>query len=157
MSIVSNNRYMYNETWKLQGQGRIDNSNGGIIEGNFRDGVLDGTGKIICANGRSSIEGEFRMGVFYKGTMTCPDGTTMEGEFQNWKLQGWGKINDPDGTIAEGYFDEGLLNGEGKIFDPISRTTKKGTFCQGKLAGPGQVIYEDGREEEVIFGNGEFS
>lgn len=150
-----NGNYSFNENEKLQGQGKITYLDGEVMEGNFFDGVLDGIGKIICANGKSSIEGEFRMGVFQRGKMTCSDGTTMEGDFKNWKLQGWGKVNDPDGTIAEGYFDEGLMNGEGEIFDPISRITKIGTFNQGALTGPGKLIYEDGRQEEVNFGNEE--
>ncbi|MDR0936884.1 MAG: hypothetical protein LBM98_09405 [Oscillospiraceae bacterium] len=76
-----------------------------------------------------------------KGTITYPDGTILEGEFEeDWtydeggaeRLNGEGKIIKANGDIYEGEFDNQRLNGYGKITYADGRIVE-GEFDDGDL------------------------
>ena len=43
------------------------------------------------------------------GSLSWPNGTVYEGEFQNDVMQGNGKLTYPDGKVLEGKFINGIL------------------------------------------------
>ena len=80
------------------------NWEGDIYEGEFKDGELNGQGKIIYKNG-----------------------TIEEGEFKGGGLNGQGKMTSKDGYIVEGKFIYGVPCVIHKI------TFKDGAFYEGKF------------------------
>lgn len=146
----------------FEGQGTLK-SNKATLEGQFRNGLLDGQGKITRSNG-TILEGQFQDGQLNgRGKISKSDGRTWEGLFRNGKplftepgktglFEGEGNFVFL-GTRFEGQFKEGQLNGRGLITEP-NGTTYEGQFNDNLLNGPGKIRYSDGTLEEGVFNNG---
>jgi hypothetical protein len=79
------------------------------IEGNFKDGKLNGLGRIKFPSGEIQ-EGDFKDGkLFGLGKLIFPDGEVWEGEFLGDKLHGLCKKTFSNGNIWEGKFKNGDL------------------------------------------------
>lgn len=166
------------EDQNKNGFGRTVYSNGTTYEGNFKDGVADGTGTMRYADG-SVYQGEIRMterhgqgrltyanGAVYEGDFqegmlhgngryVYADGTTYEGEFRNGDFQGKGVMVYTDGTVYEGDFQNGSPQGYGKfIFTNGARY--EGEIRNGKYHGKGCLVYSDGTEKKGYFENNEY-
>lgn len=73
-------------------------------EGEYRNGIREGHGKFIHADG-SVMEGEFVSGqLIGKGTVTTDDGHIYEGNLVNYRRHGVGKVRMANGSTFEGWF-----------------------------------------------------
>ncbi|MDR2347707.1 MAG: hypothetical protein LBD90_03615 [Bifidobacteriaceae bacterium] len=80
--------------WLPNGAGRMENSDGRVREGEFRDGKL------------------------ISGRAVMADGTVLEGQFQNGVLEGQGRLSLPNGVVYRGSFKHGRPHGEVVVTDP---------------------------------------
>lgn len=110
------------------GPGVIQRRDCSRIEGTFRDGRLQGPGKITHSN---SVE---------------------EGNFSRGRLWGPGKITWRDGRTSEGDFVDGRLSGPGRVvFDAAGNQWHEGMFFNGSPAGPGRRRDARGEVSEGTF------
>lgn len=97
---------------KLHGQGQsfffVDGNLYMVWEGEFKNGSLNGLGKVSYADG-TVYEGEFKDHALINGTMTDSNGERWEGNFKRGLLHGQGMKIYPDGRIEEGEFVKGEL------------------------------------------------
>lgn len=113
----------------------------------------DGPGMMIDINCRR-LEGEFRDGLLSgHGKITGKDGMIEEGNFVRGRLWGAGKLVYSDGRIAEGEFVDGRMNGLGKLTWPDGRV-HEGLFFNGLPAGPGRYRNARGELWEGMFNAG---
>lgn len=98
------------------------------VEGTFRDGRLQGPGKVIWEN---SVE---------------------EGEFSRGRLWGRGKITWREGRVTEGDFVDGRLSGTGRVvFNAAGDQWHEGMFFNGSPSGPGRKRDARGELSEGMF------
>lgn len=149
-------------------------------EGSFRDGKLNGPGKIVLKSWTKKvipqqelhITGQFKDGKLHgQGKQNYYFGPTVRGIFSQGSLHGKGKINYPCGKVDKGEFKNGILNtledkrnGEGKIIyclpwngtkilenKPFAEV-QEGQFKDGKLNGKGRkYVFISGHLEEGEF------
>lgn len=125
--------------------------NGERHQGNFKNGKLNGEGKLIDEDG-ITWKGLFTDG--YLGShriIIFPNGKKAEGDFKNLLLTGKGTITDSDGEVQTGTFNQGILNGPGSIIS--QEKTIEGNFRDGYLNGLGKVI-TSARIDEGYFKDG---
>ncbi len=128
---------------KLNGNGKISYTNGNIFEGQFKNGYLNGNGKISYTSG-NIYEGQFKDGKLNGfGKISYTNGNIYEGQFQDGQLNGNGKISYTNGNIFEGQFQDGHLNGNGKI-SHNNGNIYEGQFQNGQLNGYGKIVYKNG-------------
>ena len=146
---------------KLEGQGKITYPDGTIVEGEFKDDLLNGNGRIFVSreNGGDVIEGEFKNNKLNgQGKWNSKTGRIIEGEFKDNLLNGKGKITYPDGSVIEGDWKNGYLNGKckinyvsGRIYEgDCKHNMKKGV---GEKNGLGKMRYPDGSVYEGSYKN----
>jgi len=146
---------------KLYGPGKITYPIGMILDGEiFRDGkLLKGTRsitlprrKVTFTDGRVYIGDcvspvSSKQNIHGSGTMTCPSGIKLEGDFVNGKLCRGIKIF-PDGKILKGDFVQKKINGKGIVIFPDGTKLKgnfvKGRLCKGTKIWPNEVLIEKG-------------
>ncbi|MBB4865258.1 hypothetical protein HNP46_004138 [Pseudomonas nitritireducens] len=114
---------------QLQGQGRLDYSNGAWYEGGFDKGLQSG-------------QGQWDDGL----------GTTYQGEFRNGQFDGQGRLQYPDGSVYEGQFKHSEFNGEGRLTQ--GGTTYSGAFRKGLYDGLGSLQQADGTRHQGFFAKG---
>jgi len=135
--------------YMLNGTGKMTLTDGSIVEGTFVDSRLNGTGKIKRSNGSIS-EGTFKDGKLISGTGVIDnDEGYYEGEIENGKPQGKGKLHNISSESA------------GKIYVSPFRPnfhddafTYKGVFSNGKPEGEGKITFENGDVYEGDFYGG---
>jgi hypothetical protein len=105
--------------------------NGGVYEGETRNGKPHGKGKYTYANG-DIYEGDFAYNKYShegephgKGKMTFTNGDIYEGDFFDSRITGKGKYTYTDGSFYEGEVAGGTFNGRGR------KTHADGTFIEG--------------------------
>lgn len=82
-------------------------------EGEFRNGVMDGPGRMSWPDGRI-MEGDFRSGLLQgQGRCIWPDGSSYNGQFRKGKMDGPGIFTWTDGTRFEGLFEDGRRTDQG--------------------------------------------
>jgi hypothetical protein len=137
---------------KFNGEARITNENGSILEGTFKNGRLKGYGKIIHDNGDMIFEGEFSKGMLNglgKQTNTVTK-EIREGEFSRDELNGHGKITFlDDGEVWEGEFLDGNLNGDATKFFPNGNILQA-EFKDDKLHGHATLFYPN---RDILIGD----
>ena len=69
--------------------------------------------------------------------------TVYEGDINNGKYHGKGKIVYNNGTIYEGDFINGKFNGKGKLIEAVHKFTYEGGFVNGNRHGIGKQINDD--------------
>ncbi|MET1078713.1 MAG: C13 family peptidase [Pseudomonas sp.] len=149
----------------LQGQGRIDYSNGSWYAGQFKDGQAEGSGEWQGTHGEH-YQGQFHLGQFhgigileradgsrYEGAFTLGDmdgegqltraGISYRGGFQANLYHGLGKLEWAEGQSYQGRFVRGQLDGEGLRSDGAGNRFS-GTFTRGLLNGEGSFVGSDG-------------
>ena len=116
----------------LKGEGMVQWANGDIYEGDFQEGVRTGRGIIKRANG-SIYEGDFVNGIREgKGKQTWSDGSIYEGDFLSNQCHGEGTMIWPDGTIYDGDWKDGKRDGTGITTLPNKQQYLQ-TYSQGNL------------------------
>lgn len=160
----------------LQGEGRIDYSNGMYYQGQFKDGLFDGRGEWHGAGGEH-YQGEFRQGLFDgQGKLAYADGSVYDGGFKQGRLHGEGHLQQggvsyrgqfradryhglgtlewPDGTRFQGQFERGEPQGEGRRSN--AQGSFSGTFKGGLLQGEGSYQGSDGESYSGGFRDDQF-
>lgn len=93
---------------ELTGWDRKDWEDGTTEEGEFKEGLLNGLGRITRQDG-TVIEGEFIDGELNgHGKICWQEGVIEEGDFKEGLLHGWGKMIGKDGSVLEGQFRQGI-------------------------------------------------
>lgn len=91
---------------------------GGVYEGDFEDGSMNGTGAVKTGDG-TLYEGEWAEGLPQgHGKMAKPSGHYYEGEFFGGNAHGKGRMTYPDDRLYIGDFVEGKRQGQGILYDP---------------------------------------
>lgn len=73
--------------------------------------------------------------------MIYPDGSRYEGDWKNDLKHGFGAYYYPNGDIYEGAWFKGKRHGLGTYFYAETQTKFMGTWVEGIIEGPGQIIY----------------
>lgn len=123
-----------NLIWTLTRYGvKIDDCVGGSDVAIEMDGRFDGgvfvEGKVTVSNG-VVMEGKFKDGILKQGRIVkvYPDGSRYEGECVDGQFEGQGTLEYADGSIFEGTFEEGrpsvgeLRNSDGKVLKRYGKT-----------------------------------
>ncbi|WP_440677431.1 MORN repeat-containing protein [Candidatus Pelagibacter sp. HIMB1587] len=85
---------------------------GGIYEGEFKDGVPHGTGTLKFPDGGSYI-GQFKDGIINgQGTLMFKDGGNYYGQHKDGRPHGHGTLTFPNGEKRVGKFENGKLVGK---------------------------------------------
>ena len=137
----------------LNGKGKMTLNNGFFIEGDFINNELNGFGKTVNINGEI-YEGEFKNGIREgKGKLILSNEDRFEGNFIKGKFEGYGKFIKKNGEIYEGEFIEGIPNGKGhkKYKNGIEYD---GNFKNGIENGYGIKKFGDGEIYEGEFLDG---
>lgn len=162
----------------LDGIGRIEFIDKGFDEGNFKNGKLEGRGKMSRTSDKSfeyegdfkenkpdgqgrivwrddgSYEGSFKGGKpGSNGKRIYRDGGVDEGQFRDGKLYAQGKRTLANGDILEGYFKDGKLEGQGKYIGKEG-ASYEGGYRNGKPDGWGKVVLRNGAIYEGRFVDG---
>jgi len=108
------------------------------------NGLADGIGSAIRKDGvRFIIDGFFIAGEFVAGKMENVYEVSMEGEFKDMKLNGFGRHITENKAILEGTFVDGKLDGQGETIDP-SGMQYVGDFKNGTFEGKGKITRPNG-------------
>ena len=121
--------------------------NGGYYEGETKNGLYHGKGRLVWDKG-DTFEGEFENGKHTRGTYCWPNGEKYCGQFRNGVLNGYGKYFYSDGSSYEGLWCDGMKQGFG-----IDRYTSGdytcGEYNQDKRHGFTIRVYADGKTYKV--------
>jgi hypothetical protein len=136
-----------------QGTGVYVWDNGDRYDGRFNNDRPDGVGKYHFANG-DAYEGEVKAGVIIgRGTYSSKNGDVFEGSFQAGKPHGVGVYRFASGDRYEGEMNQGRLQGRGRY---IAKSGDKieAPFIDGKAQGIGTYSFSNGDryEGEIIGG-----
>ncbi|MGM9792501.1 MAG: MORN repeat-containing protein [Candidatus Cryptobacteroides sp.] len=115
------------------GQIRRISFNGGYYEGETKNGLYHGKGRMVWDNGQS-FEGVFENGKRVEGTYSWPNGEKYTGHFRDGKRNGFGKYFYANGDIYEGLWLDGLKHGFG-IYRYCSGSYDLGEYRHDKQDG----------------------
>ena len=88
-------------------------NNGNVYEGEFKDDLMNGNGKLYIV-GKGTYEGKFVNGKKVgKGTYTFTNGDSYTGEWLDDKMEGEGKYTFANGDVYSGNFSNNMFNGYG--------------------------------------------
>lgn len=171
---------------KKHGQGTFTwGATGEKYVGEFRDDNSHGQGTLTWADGRKYV-GEFTKGELGPGIVTKPNGTNLEVESIDGRLElaegtsihdngqklvgkwwsegraGKGKISYPDGRVYEGEWTDPELksedspDGTGTMVWADGREYS-GDWKRGKRHGVGTMVHADGTKQEGLWRDDEFA
>lgn len=127
-----------NNGFIAHGFGKCYDSDGTYYEGQFKDNLYCGQGRIVSRDGQVISEGIYR-GFIVFGTRYDKDGR-YEGHFLEGIPHGQGKYIDSNGkVVCEGEFEEGILVRGIKYEDTV---TLQGHFKSGELHGQGKMTFQ---------------
>ena len=115
-----------------------------LYRGEFADGKYNGSGE-LTENGRT-FSGEFRNGVLQGSGTISQDGVVLfTGNFTDGIPEGAGKENYADGSLHySGGFSGGVPHGEALEYYPDGTLKYNGRFTAGKYSGEGTLYDEHG-------------
>lgn len=117
-------------------------SNGDQYEGEYKNGLRDGTGTYFFKNGHRYI-GNWKTGLKHgKGKFHYPDGSSYEGEWCKDLKQGFGIYTYLNLDRYEGNWFQGKRHGTGHYIYHEDDTNFYGTWENGILQGPAELIHE---------------
>ena len=121
---------------ELQGPGRVILANGDLLKGNFTKGLLNDEGIFIDYSG-NEYKGMFKDNVMDgKGEEYFVDKSFFKGEYVKNKKNGKGKFVWGDGSFYEGDLVNNNLDGKG-IYKWASGLHYEGEWCKGLMQGNG--------------------
>lgn len=141
----------------FNGKGKMIYSNGTIFEGDFINGEKGNYGKMIYDDG-SYYLGNFKNDLPNgKGEFKWNDGFYYKGNFIDGKIEGDGEIrNEKSGSFYKGNFKNNLFHGKG-IFNFNSKSIYEGDYYLGKKDGEGLYKKYDGIKYNGNFSNGKLN
>lgn len=151
----------YDGTWingVMEGEGTIIWKDGDKYVGNFKNGQKEGYGIYHFANGLL-YEGDLQNDKIHgKGKLTYPandecDRKYYEGEFISGAMQGTGKMVWNDGLWYYGSWVNGQRNGKGELHYADGRKFV-GSYKNDKRHGQGTFYWTDGTYEVAEYSNG---
>jgi cell division protein FtsB len=158
VSITFPNGDQYQGQFKdglLHGSGAYAYSNGDRYEGEFRRDMRDGKGTMYYSNGNKYI-GTFRENERHgKGRFIFANGDVYEGDFVHDVRSGKGTYLFSNGARYIGEFKDGRMHGKGRYIY-AGGEEYVGQFSDGKKHGEGICIYQNGREIKVLWENDRF-
>ncbi len=126
-----------------EGTGKMIYANGNVYEGEWKNGLPEGQGKATFADGRV-YEGEWKAGKCEgQGKMTHADGDVYEGEWKDGKYEGQGKYTGADGRVYEGEYKADKKEGQGK-YTYANGDVYEGEWKADKREGQGKMTYANG-------------
>lgn len=134
-----------NDKGKPSGEGTMKYTCGDTYEGSWKNGMPDGYGKMIYADGSAhkSYEGNWKKGKPEGyGTMVWPAErpySSYTGEFSNGKMHGEGTMTYSNGNIYAGEWNRGQMHGQGTMTYSDGKI-KSGLWQYGKFLG-GRVTH----------------
>jgi hypothetical protein len=146
---------VYTGEWKddfMDGKGEIV-SLVLLYKGDFKRGVVQGTGTLKNLDDGINYTGQFKNGLFDgRGTLIGRDGVTFTGQFKNNKPHGRGIIRDKNNKVVyEGEVKEGTRHGAGVAYSPADGLQYHGFFVRDRRHGDGVLKLENGSWMECIF------
>ena len=131
----------------------ITYSNGDLYEGDIKNGLRDGNGKLTRSATGDVYVGQFKDDeISGKGTFTYSNGDVYEGELLNSQKHGQGKFTYANGNVYEGQFANDVRSGKGR-FTWASGTHYEGDFAEDLKNGYGVMVFENGDRYEGYFKN----
>jgi S1-C subfamily serine protease len=122
---------------------------GGKYVGELKDGLPNGRGTLIYANGNTYV-GEFKDGNKHgQGKYSYVNGDKYVGAFREGKFHGQGTLSSTNGSY-EGEFVDGYAEGQGTVIYP-NGNKYVGHFWNHKRDGFGTLTYADGGSYEGEF------
>ena len=121
--------------------------NGDVYEGELRDGLRCGRGRMIYASGDVYVgmwKDDLRDGA---GTTTYAGGDVYQGEYRADKRHGRGKYIFTNGNVYEGDYCDNKRQGFG-VFRYANGEVYEGEFENGKRCGRGKYIFANGEVRE---------
>jgi hypothetical protein len=134
--------YIHDESTTIDGKTIVESTlflgNDSMYRGQLINGAMEGTGVLICATGK--YEGEFKDGEINGiGKLTMVNGNKYEGEFKNGEMSGNGKYTWASGNEYEGNFVDGEISGIGELICKY-RGRYEGEFIDGAICGNGKYV-----------------
>lgn len=115
---------------------------GGVYQGEYKDGLFHGTGTMVWANG-AQYTGKFKYGLFNgQGKSYEANGTYYEGEYLNGMAEGKGYLKFINGDEYRGEFAKSNFHGKG-VFKSHNGNVFAGDFLKGEMTGKGKITYKD--------------
>lgn len=153
-TIIDMNKFIYigqvNKGLKPHGYGQCKNKeNETRYQGDFKQGVFDGSGKMYDETGVLRYEGEFKNNKKWgKGRTYHPNGfLEYDASFKNNMVQGYGKLcyADKAGLVEyDGYFRASEFHGVGKHYHHNGKVKYEGEFKDGCRNGKGKLYDNKG-------------
>lgn len=132
---------------KFNGYGIYVKEDKSVIEGVFRDGELDGPGRVIVSNG-DLFKGIYQNGFLNdKGIFIDFAGNAYEGEFKLNIMDGYGEEIFADGSKFSGEYKRNKKNGRGKFIWSDS-SFYEGEILDNNLHGKGTYQWASGLKYE---------
>ncbi|CAD8136586.1 unnamed protein product [Paramecium pentaurelia] len=133
-----------------------------IMQGCFKDDMLEGEGKCIAFNG-DTVQGQFRRSrIQGRGTYRFSYGNIYEGDLKNNTIDGQGSMKFANGDQYEGDWRNHSIYGKGK-YTYNNGDIYEGDFVNGDKEGKGILRYENGNlyegefKNNIIHGQGVFT
>ena len=139
----------------LPQKGILFSIEGNYYEGKFLDGKKDGKGLILYKNG-AKYEGEIKNNLHNGfGKLTQLDGEIFIGQWKNGKINGKGVRYHSNGDVYSGDYVNSIRDGFGKyVF--FNGDTYEGQWKNGKANGKGYFKFRNGNVYEGYFENNSF-
>ncbi|RNC43417.1 MORN Repeat Containing 1 protein [Trypanosoma cruzi] len=147
----------YEGSWKegyLDGEGKLILHDGSTYTGGWKSGIKEGNG-VDSVVKKYHYSGELKEGKRHgKGTISMlKEGFKYEGEFVMDELTGNGTMTLEDGTVIIGGFANGKPHGNVKITLP-TQDGFQGEFKHGVVSGSGTLFYNGGKYEGEVADSG---
>ncbi|XP_053663462.1 radial spoke head 1 homolog [Anopheles marshallii] len=123
------------------GKGVAKYTNGDHYEGSFRKGEFFGEGVLRQRSGHC-YRGAFRKGLREgRGTQTYPDCSTYDGDWLRGVRHGYGVYSYPSKDVYEGNWCMDKKHGIGVYSFGPNRLRMRGSWTEGHLAGPVEILF----------------
>lgn len=119
----------------LNGQGTCIYADGCLYDGNYENGLMEGEGICTFTNG-DVYEGQWKNDKMEgQGTYTSKNGEKYEGQWVKSKKEGQGTKIYKDGSKYVGEWKNGKRNGNGILYGSNGDVLKKGSWANDKYTG----------------------
>lgn len=140
----------------VDGIGKIDYGKNQTYEGEFKNGMCEGTGIFIAKN-RETYKGQFSKNLYHgKGLITYSNGNSYNGDWKNDKKNGEGIYKFASSAVYIGHFENDSRSGFGKMTYE-SGDVYEGNWKDDKRNGKGITHYKNGNVYAGHFENDKFN
>ncbi len=137
-----------------EGLGKINDPHSILeLEGMFVAGKLKGSGRLRTVGG-NVYEGEFDDLFHGHGVYKWKDGSEYTGSFVKGKKEGAGSYRGPSGNTYVGSFTADEFDGFGIYTNANNGVVYEGYFKHGRKDGPGKLFSPDGRSRSGLWKDG---